>query len=224
MLQVIDLSKEFPAPGGTLTVLSEINLALSPGESASIVGPSGSGKSTLLHIIGALEPPTRGSVILSGSNPFLLDESGLAAFRNKEIGFVFQDHHLLPQLSVLENVLVPTLVADDGERNVENYAHELLERVGLSQRLHHRPSELSGGERQRVALARALVRKPKLLLCDEPTGNLDRAATEAVASLLLDLHRNERTILVVVTHNLELADRFSRKFYLSENKLRTEES
>jgi lipoprotein-releasing system ATP-binding protein len=223
MLQVIDLSKEFPAPGGTLTVLSEINLALSPGESASIVGPSGSGKSTLLHIIGALEPPNRGSVILSGSNPFLLDERGLAAFRNKEIGFVFQDHHLLPQLSVLENVLVPTLVADDGERTAENYARELLERVGLSQRLHHRPSELSGGERQRVALARALVRKPKLLLCDEPTGNLDRAATEAVASLLLELHRNERTILVVVTHNLELADRFSRKFYLSENKLRTEE-
>jgi lipoprotein-releasing system ATP-binding protein len=224
MLQVIDLSKEFPTPGGRLTVLSEINLALSPGESASIVGPSGSGKSTLLHIVGALEPPTSGSVILSGSNPFLLDERGLAAFRNKEIGFVFQDHHLLPQLSVLENVLVPTLVADDGELNAEKYAHELLERVGLSQRLHHRPSELSGGERQRVALARALVRKPKLLLCDEPTGNLDRAATEAVASLLLELHRNESTILVVVTHNLELANRFSRKFYLSENKLRTEKS
>jgi lipoprotein-releasing system ATP-binding protein len=219
MLQVINLSKEFPAAGGPLTVLSEINLTLSAGESASIVGPSGSGKSTLLHIIGALEPPTRGSVTLSGSNPFLLDERGLAAFRNKEVGFVFQDHHLLPQLSVLENVLVPTLAARDGDRDAETVAQELLARVGLKPRLHHRPAELSGGERQRVALARALVRKPKLLLCDEPTGNLDRAATEAVAALLLELHRNQGAILVVVTHNLELAARFSRRFRLTENQL-----
>ena len=199
--------------------MSEINLTLSAGESASIVGPSGSGKSTLLHIIGGLEPPTRGSVTLSGSNPFLLDERGLAAFRNKEVGFVFQDHHLLPQLSVLENVLVPTLAARDGDRDAEAVAQELLERVGLKPRLQHRPAELSGGERQRVALARALVRKPKLLLCDEPTGNLDRAATETVAALLLELHRNQGAILVVVTHNLELAARFSRRFRLSENQL-----
>jgi lipoprotein-releasing system ATP-binding protein len=220
MLQVTDLSKEFPAAGGPLTVLSQINLTLSPGESASIVGPSGSGKSTLLHIMGALEPPTHGSVTLSGSNPFLLDEAGLAAFRNKEIGFVFQDHHLLPQLSVLENVLVPTLAAHDGEAGAEKMAQELLERVGLIHRLHHRPAELSGGERQRAALARALVRKPNLLLCDEPTGNLDRAATEMVAALLLELHRKQDAILVVVTHNLELAARFSRRFRLSENQLR----
>jgi len=216
LLEVTNLTKEYAGPGGTLTVLSGINLSLAPGESASIIGPSGSGKSTLLYIIGALEPPTSGTVSLSGCDPFRLDEKALAAFRNKQVGFVFQDHHLLPQCSVLENVLIPTLVTQNGFGDFEARARSLLDKVGLSHRLRHRPAELSGGEKQRVALARALILKPALLLCDEPTGNLDHASTETVASLLFDLHRSEHTIMVVVTHNLELAARFGRRFSLHD--------
>lgn len=224
MLEVRDLSKSYPTPNGFLTVLSGINLSLASGESLSIVGPSGSGKSTLLYIIGAMEPPTSGNVTLGEVNPFLLDERRLAAFRNKEIGFVFQDHHLLPQCSVLENVLIPTLVAEDHDAHAEERARKLLDQVGLSQRLDHRPAELSGGEKQRVALARALIRQPRLLLCDEPTGNLDRASTETVASLLLDLHREQKTILVVVTHNLELASKLPRTYRLFETQLQEEKT
>ncbi len=219
MLEAKDVSKEYQTRGDTLRILSGVTFSLAPGESASVIGPSGSGKSTLLYILGALEPPSSGTVTLSGRDPFLLDDRSLAAFRNKEIGFVFQDHHLLPQCSVLENVLIPTLVSQDGTANFKERARWLLDHAGLSQRLHHRPAELSGGEKQRVALARALILKPHLLLCDEPTGNLDRASTETVASLLLDLHQSERTILVVVTHNTELAARFSRQFKLLEGKL-----
>ena len=182
------------------------------------MGPSGSGKSTLLYILGALEPPTSGSVTLGKQNPFQLNARDLAAFRNKEIGFVFQDHCLLPQCSVIENVLTPTLVADvDG--NAGERAQALLERVGLRDRLDHRPAELSGGEKQRVALARALIMKPQLLLCDEPTGNLDQKSADTVASLLLELHQRQETILIVVTHNTELASRFSRRFQLREEQL-----
>ena len=219
MLEAKDVSKEYQTRGDTLRILSGVTFSLAPGESASVIGPSGSGKSTLLYILGALEPPSSGTVTLSGRDPFLLDDRSLAAFRNKEIGFVFQDHHLLPQCSVLENVLIPTLVSQDGTANFKERARWLLDHAGLSQRLHHRPAELSGGEKQRVALARALILKPHLLLCDEPTGNLDRASAETVASLLLDLHRSEQTILVVVTHNTELAARFFRQFKLLEGKL-----
>jgi lipoprotein-releasing system ATP-binding protein len=185
----------------------------------SIVGPSGSGKSTLLYILGALETPTSGSVLLGGVNPFGLNDRDLAAFRNDRIGFVFQDHHLLPQCSVLENVLVPTLVAADDAAAVRNRALDLLERVGLSPRIHHRPHELSGGEKQRAALARALIRKPQLILCDEPTGNLDHEATESVARLLLDLHSTLKMILIVVTHNLDLASRFQLTYTLIDGCL-----
>ena len=222
LLEVSSLSKEYPAPGGSLAVLSGINLSVSPGESISITGPSGSGKSTLLYILGTLEPPSSGAVTLDGHNPFQFDEKRLAAFRNKEIGFVFQDHHLLPQCSVLENVLIPTLAAPTEDPDAEKRARELLEQVGLSPRLEHRPSELSGGEKQRVALARALIMGPRLLLCDEPTGNLDRASTETVAALLLELHRQQKTMLVIVTHNMDLAGRFQRKFMLLDNKLSSE--
>lgn len=222
LLEVRNVSKEYPSPGGPLTVLSRINLYLSPGDSVSIVGPSGSGKSTLLYILGALEPPSSGSVTLGGRNPFELDERSLARFRNKEIGFVFQDHYLLPQCSALENVLIPTLVSESHDRGAEAHARWLLDQVGLSSRLHHRPPELSGGEKQRVALARALIRKPQLLLCDEPTGNLDRSSTETVASLLLDLHRRQGTMLVLVTHNLQLAARFPKTYKLFENQLWSE--
>ena len=174
------------------------------------MGPSGMGKSTLLYIIGALEPPTSGTVTLDNQNPFELNEKQLAAFRNREIGFVFQDHCLLPQCSVLENVLTPTLVSTNAKDSIQR-ARELLNHVGLSDRLDHRPGELSGGEKQRVSLARALITKPQLLLCDEPTGNLDHRSAEVVASMLLDLHREQQTILVVVTHSAELAARFPTK-------------
>jgi lipoprotein-releasing system ATP-binding protein len=219
VLEVRNLSMEYPAPDGKLPVLSAIDLVLNPGESAAIVGPSGSGKSTLLYVLGALEPPTAGMVLLDGVNPFALDEKRLAAFRNEQVGFVFQDHHLLPQCSVLENVLIPTLVAGGKEQDFKAAARKLLDEVGLSQRLNHRPHALSGGERQRVALARALVLSPRLVLCDEPTGNLDHEATETVASLLLELHRRHNTILVLVTHNQQLAQRLVRQYELKDKHL-----
>jgi len=187
----------------------------------AIVGPSGSGKSTLLYILGALEPPTSGTVLLDGQNPFELDDRKLAAFRNRQVGFVFQDHHLLPQCSVLENVLVPTLVAADADHDARHRAAQLIDRVGLSARLHHRPHALSGGEQQRVALARALVQRPRMILCDEPTGNLDHESTDLVAALLLELHKTEQAVLIVVTHNLELARRIGTVHRLADGRLLT---
>jgi len=219
VLKVDNVSKDYPAPRGKLEILSHVSFSLSPGDAVSIMGPSGSGKSTLLYILGALEPPTSGQVTLDDLNPFQLNEKELSAFRNKEIGFVFQDHCLLPQCSVLENVLTPTLVAAT-KNGYETRARELLEQVGLSSRLEHSPSELSGGEKQRVALARALIMRPRLLLCDEPTGNLDHASADAVASLLFGLHQAQQTILVVVTHNAELAARFPQQYEMSDRQLR----
>lgn len=219
MLKVENVSKEYPTPRGPLRIVSNVSLCLSRGEAISIMGPSGSGKSTLLYIIGALEPPSSGTVTLDGQNPFQLKEKELAGFRNKEIGFIFQDHCLLPQCSVLENVLTPTLVSlSDG--NNEERARNLLGLVGLADRVDHRPAQLSGGEKQRVALARALITKPQLLLCDEPTGNLDHKSAEVVASLLLDLHQQQETILIVVTHSAELAARLPRRYELIDQQLR----
>ena len=183
------------------------------------MGPSGSGKSTLLYLMGALEPPTTGTITLDGQNPFQLKEKELAAFRNQRIGFIFQDHCLLPQCSVIENVLTPTIVATSNGHEGDR-ARQLLTEVGLNERLEHRPAELSGGEKQRVALARALIMKPHLLLCDEPTGNLDHKSADVVASMLLELHRQQETILVVVTHNAELAARFPLRYELTDNHLR----
>lgn len=220
MLEVIDVAKVYPAPSGPVAVLQEITFRLASGEAAAVTGPSGSGKSTLLYILGALEPPTRGSVAFDGTNPYALDPRPLAAFRNRTVGFVFQDHCLLPQCTVMENVLVPAFVGEP-DREAPARAVALLDRVGLSHRLHHRPAELSGGERQRAAIARALVRRPRLLLCDEPTGNLDAESADAVADLLLDLHRAQQTILLVVTHNERLAGRFGRQWRLAAGRLRT---
>ena len=218
MLEVSNLAKEYPTPRGPLTVLSGISLSFKRGDAVAIMGPSGSGKSTLLYLLGALEPPTAGTLTLDGRNPFELADKELAAFRNQSIGFIFQDHCLLPQCSVLENVLIPTLVekspADGPAR-----ARVLLQQVGLSDRLDHRPSELSGGEKQRVALARALIRNPLLLLCDEPTGNLDESSANVVASLLLEVHHRQETILVVVTHSAELASRFPLRYELRHANL-----
>ncbi|PYR28613.1 MAG: ATP-binding protein [Acidobacteria bacterium] len=227
MLRVANLSKEYPTPRGPLPVLCDVSFALAPGEAAAIMGPSGSGKSSLLYLLGALEPPTSGTVTLDGRNPFQLGADELAAFRNTAIGFVFQDHCLLPQCSILENVLIPTLVAPAAELSAERggnqttqRARDLIAQVGLADRVDHRPGELSGGERQRVAIARALIRQPRLVLCDEPTGNLDRAAAENVASLLLDLHRRQQTILVVVTHSAALAAKLPIRFELVDRQLR----
>jgi lipoprotein-releasing system ATP-binding protein len=220
VLKVENVSKEYPTPRGPLKIVSDVSLSLSQGDAISIMGPSGSGKSTLLYIMGALEPPSSGTVTLDNQNPFQLKEKELAAFRNKEIGFVFQDHCLLPQCSVLENVLTPTLVSAAKDGGVAERARTLLEQVGLGDRLDHRPAELSGGEKQRVSLARALITKPQLLLCDEPTGNLDHKAADVVASIVLDLHQQQKIILVVVTHNAELAARFPARYELVDQQLR----
>jgi lipoprotein-releasing system ATP-binding protein len=224
VLRVEDLSKSFAAPrssngaGAPLEVLRGVSFVLRPGESASIVGASGSGKSTLLYIVCGLDRPTGGRVTIGDVDPHQLAPAALASFRNARVGFVFQDHCLLPQCSVIENVLTPTIVsgttADDLGR-----ARTLLDRVGLSKRLDHRPAELSGGEKQRVAIARALVRQPQLVLCDEPTGNLDRESAEGVAALLLELHERLKTILVIVTHNPELAARCAKPFTLVDGRL-----
>jgi lipoprotein-releasing system ATP-binding protein len=219
VLEVSGVSKHYAGPSGPVAVLSGVDLRLAAGESLSIVGPSGSGKSTLLHVVGALDPPSAGTVRLDGIDPYSLGDRGLAAFRNRQVGFVFQDHHLLPQCTVLENVLVPTLVATGDGASYRRRALDLLEQVGLDRRLPHRPGELSGGEKQRVAIARALVCQPRLVLCDEPTGNLDHDTSDVVADLLLELHRRQQTILIVVTHNLDLARRFAATSRLADGRL-----
>jgi len=222
MLIAESLSKSYPTPRGELPILRDVSMRLERGQAAAIMGPSGSGKSTLLYLLGALESPTSGRVTLDGDDPYRLGEREQAAFRNQRIGFVFQDHSLLPQCSVLENVLAPTLVAPPAERHPaedERRARALLTQVGLAERLDHRPAELSGGEKQRAALARALIRNPVLLLCDEPTGNLDRSAADAVAALLLDLHDARQTILVVVTHSAALAERFPVRYEMNGGTL-----
>ena len=218
MLTVENLSKEYTTPAGPLRIVSDVSLALPAGSAVSIMGASGSGKSTLLYMLGALEPPSSGTVTLKGQNPFLLNAKQLAAFRNQQIGFVFQDHCLLPQCSVIENVLTPTMIsANNGEQTAR--ATELLKQVGLAERFDHRPAQLSGGEKQRVALARALIMKPQLLLCDEPTGNLDEKSANVVAGMLLDIHRAAETILIVVTHSNELAARFPQRYELRNQHL-----
>ncbi len=215
-LLVENLCKEFPTRAEPLVVLRDVSFGVETGQSLAVVGPSGSGKSTLLSIIGTLEPPSTGRVLLDGQDPAELDEPALAAFRNRRIGFVFQDHHLLPQCSVLENVLIPTLAEGPTPAAMVERARMLVERVGLSDRLDHRPAELSGGERQRVALARALINGPTLLLADEPTGNLDRTTAEEIARLLLDMQQQEGMMLVVVTHSMRLAGMMARRLELEE--------
>jgi lipoprotein-releasing system ATP-binding protein len=218
MLEIAGITHEYPTPRGPLRVLSNVSLTMKRGDAAAIMGPSGVGKSTLLYIAGGLEPPTSGRIALDGADPYDLDEKALAEFRNARVGFLFQDHCLLPQCSVLENVLVPTLVANAGEDYTKR-ARDLLAQVGLDERLDHRPSELSGGEKQRAALARALIRRPLLLLCDEPTGNLDEASAGVVADLLLNLHQQQETILIVVTHSAALAARFPTRYELRHANL-----
>ena len=218
MLEATNLSKSYPSPSGDLVVLRDVSLSLTPGDAACVMGPSGSGKSTLLYILGGLEPPTSGRVRLDGKDPYTLTAARLAAFRNREIGFVLQDHCLLPQCTVLENVLVPTLVGD-ADADAPARARSLLAQVGLSDRLDHLPSALSGGEKQRAAIARALVREPRLVLCDEPTGNLDAETAQVVADLILRLHAQQQTMLLVVTHSETLGARFDRRWSMNRGRL-----
>ena len=224
MLELVNISKSYEWPGdtGSMCVLKDITLTIEKGESVAIVGPSGSGKSTLLNIVGALDQPTSGRVLFDGKNLAELNEAELAKIRNKEIGFVFQLHHLLPQCTVLENVLVPTLAEKNrvSTKDVQERATVLLKRVGLEDWSLHRPGELSVGQRQRVAVVRALINEPKLLLADEPTGSLDKDASENIAELLAELNRSEGVTLIVVTHSSELAKYMGRVFELSNGALK----
>ena len=218
MLEVTDLNKSYDSPAGLLAVLRGVTFSMQPGEGLAVMGPSGCGKSTLLQILGALDPPTSGLVRLEGVDPYSLAEPEQAQYRNSSVGFVFQDHCLLPQLTVLENVLIPLMVGIE-DTLAPQRARKLLDDVGLSARLDHRPDQLSGGEKQRVAIARAMVRQPKLLLCDEPTGNLDRTNAAAVADLLERVRTTHKTILVVATHSQEIAARFPRRAHLNDGSL-----
>ena len=221
MLVAANVSKHYPTPRGPLAIIEDVSLTVERGQSVAIMGPSGCGKSTLLYMLGALDAPSAGSVTLDAQNPYSLSEPDQAAFRGAHIGFVFQDHLLLPQLSALDNVLAPTLAAPASANRAAlvDRARTLLGSVGLNDRLDHRPAELSGGERQRVAIARALIRQPALILCDEPTGNLDRASADGVADLLASLQRDQQTMMVVVTHSPTLAARFDRRYELNNRTL-----
>lgn len=223
-LKLEDVSKSYDSVSDAppVRVLEAINFTVQCGESAAICGPSGSGKSTLLNLIGTLDKPTRGRVLLQKEDLAQLNEKQLASVRNRQIGFIFQAHHLLPQCTVLENVLVPTLASPDASqrKSAPGRANQLLERVGLSARIHHRPGQLSGGERQRVAVVRALINQPKLLLADEPTGALDQAAADELARLLIELNREEGVTLILVTHAAGLAERMQRVFRIQDGRLK----
>jgi lipoprotein-releasing system ATP-binding protein len=231
LLSLTNVTKQYDSPDGAapIKVLDGVSLEVAFAESVAVVGPSGSGKSTLLQIIGTLDRATAGAVILNGQDLNQLKDDQLATVRNQQVGFVFQFHYLLPQCSVLENVLVPTLASSrsgnpPGSKKAEERANRLLNRVGLGQRLAHRPGQLSGGERQRVAVVRALINRPQLLLADEPTGSLDHASAQQLAQLLIELNREENVALIVVTHALDLAGRMARVFELKDGRLLPERS
>ncbi|MFN7138737.1 MAG: ABC transporter ATP-binding protein [Limisphaerales bacterium] len=221
LLKVVAVSKSYASVegGDALPILRDVSLAMNGGESVAIIGPSGSGKSTLLNIIGTLDHASSGQVLLDGEDLSRLNEEQTAQVRNRKIGFIFQAHHLLPQCTVLENVLIPTMPDKSLRNGAEERARHLLKRVGLADRLNHRPGQLSGGERQRVAVVRALINKPKLLLADEPTGALDQHSAESLADLLIELNREENVALIVVTHSLALAQRMQRAYQLQEGAL-----
>lgn len=219
-LELVNVSKSFETADNELQILNNVDLTLQRGEAAAITGPSGSGKSTLLYIIGLLDLPTAGTVRIADSEPWTLSAAEQATFRNRHLGFIFQDHHLLPQCTVLENVCLPTLATGAPQfSDVRERAVKLLERVGMEQRIDHRPAQLSGGERQRVAVCRALICQPQLLLADEPTGNLDPRTADSVGSLLLEIAREQQATLLCVTHSQELANRFPRHFEIREATL-----
>ncbi|MBM3785352.1 MAG: ABC transporter ATP-binding protein [Acidobacteria bacterium] len=218
MLIAKGIAKSYETEAGIVPVLSDVNLELARGDAISIMGPSGSGKSSLLHILGVLDPPTEGEYTFDGVEPWTLEEREQARFRNKEIGFVFQDHCLLPQCTVLENVMSPYIVGERDEA-AEERARTLISRAGLTERIQHFPSQLSGGEKQRVAIVRAMIRQPRLLLCDEPTGNLDQQTAWQVLTLLAEMRQELNCILMIVTHSPDIAGEFSRQYTVRDRKL-----
>lgn len=222
MLELVNIHKSFRHDGGTVEVLKGVDLIVRAGESLAIVGASGAGKSTLLNVMGALEPPTRGVVKFDDRNLNELDDAGLCRFRNREIGFVFQFHHLLPELDALENATMPALIARVNLKEARAMAEEILSKVGLEHRLDHRVGELSGGEQQRVAIARALIMRPRLLLADEPTGNLDKTTGEGIVDLLLQLNKDEDLAMVIATHNALFAEKMSRQLEITDGRIQNE--
>ncbi|MGB5266939.1 MAG: ABC transporter ATP-binding protein [Polyangiales bacterium] len=221
LVSVQNVTKTFQHEGRSLEVLKGIDLDIASGEMVTIVGPSGAGKSTLLHLIGTLDLPTEGRILYGGQDVTRLGSSDLAEFRNRSIGFVFQFHHLLPEFTALENVMMPGLI--QGRRRFDTRAKQLLDEVGLSERLTHRPGELSGGEQQRVALARALLMEPKLVLADEPTGNLDSQTSASVHSLFFDLNRRHGTTFLIVTHSRDFADMMPRRVSMKDGRIDSDE-
>ena len=219
VIRIEGLWKVFETAGGRVEALKGIDLNISHGETLAVVGVSGSGKSTLLHILGTLEHPTQGEVCYDSNNIFSQNDREIAAFRNSEIGFVFQFHYLLPEFSALENVMMPCLIKGMDSVVAKDMALEILGKVGLEKRLEHRPGELSGGEQQRVAIARAVVLKPKVILADEPTGNLDRDTGESILDLFLMLNDEYGITSVLVTHNMEIANRLNRRIRLTDGKI-----
>ncbi|MBW1988093.1 MAG: ABC transporter ATP-binding protein [Deltaproteobacteria bacterium] len=217
-VQAEDITKVYAKDAGEVPVLTGLSLSVSAGQSMAVVGVSGIGKSTLLHILGTLDHPDAGALLLGGKNPFALSGPELSAFRNRTIGFVFQFHHLLPEFSALENAAIPARIGGHSRSEAEAMAARILERVGLSHRLTHRVGELSGGEQQRVAVARALVMEPRLLLADEPTGNLDKKTARGIHELLCELNEEKRMTMILVTHNPELAGMMSRQVTLVDGK------
>ena len=219
VLEAKGVFRSFQTGSVILDVLKGVDLEIYQGEIVALIGPSGSGKSTLLHILGALDRPDKGSINLDSVEVFSLNDKELAHLRNRTVGFVFQFHHLMPEFSALENVMMPKLIAGEGIKSIENKAMELLDEVGLKNRRDHKPGELSGGEQQRVAVARALINDPRIVIADEPSGNLDRSTAESLHNLILELNRNRNQTFVLATHNLELAQRANRIFKLKDGQL-----
>ena len=218
LIEAIQVNKSFKTEAGELNILRDINLTIAEGEMLGIIGASGAGKSTLLHILGTLDKPSSGKVLFQGKDVFSLDDAKLAEFRNSSIGFVFQFHHLLPEFNSLENVMLPGLISSRPYGETENRAKQILDELGLSKRLKHRPGELSGGEQQRVAVARALLQNPKIVLADEPTGNLDTSTGNSLFDLFIELNRKNRTTFVIVTHNKTLSDHCHRVLEMADGK------
>lgn len=218
LIEASEIHKSFKTPAGELAILKNINLSITEGEILGIVGASGAGKSTLLHILGALDKPSSGKILFQGKDIVSMDDRMLAEFRNSSIGFVFQFHHLLPEFNSLENVMLPGLISSRPYEDIEKHAKTLLEELGLSKRLRHRPGELSGGEQQRVAVARALLLNPKIVLADEPTGNLDTSTGNALFDLFIELNRNKKITFVIVTHNKTLSDGCHRVLEMADGR------
>jgi lipoprotein-releasing system ATP-binding protein len=223
LVVVEQVSKQFVHEGQDVVVLQDVDLSIDEGEMVCVAGPSGAGKSTLLHLLGTLDLPSEGRIFYENQDVTRWPSSWLAEFRNRTIGFVFQFHHLLPEFTALENVMMPGLIRGERRKDVQKRAEDLLEEVGLTHRLTHRPGELSGGEQQRVALARALIQRPKLVLADEPTGNLDSKTSDAIHSLFFQLNENRGTTFLIVTHNRELASRMPRQISMTDGRVDRDE-